>query len=131
MWTSFVKIVAYISLVGGMIASIVLAAQAESFLIFIVGILVTAVLVSGELMLVEISENIATSRDYLYQLTRSQTSSSDPVVNASNSRMSLSAAASRANNSTPNSWQCSHCGKANPNYLNACQGCKQDKQQAE
>ena len=71
LWTKFVKAIAYITLVLGIIGSIIAAAViasdsvALSLGVFIGGVLVSAISVSMLMVIVEISENTAACRDYL------------------------------------------------------------------
>ena len=89
MWTKFVKVIAYITLVFGIIGSLIAAAiiandsVALSLGIFIGGILASAISVSMLMVIVEISENTAACRDYLFRIKGGQ-ANLEPSINSDN-----------------------------------------------
>ena len=120
-WTNLIKGVCKIFLVLLIIGSVIGGIASGDFLIGILiivgGIVVSFLLVSGMMMMCEISENV-----YEIRLnSRSSSNHSSLIKSYSNAPDSF------VPESTQGSWKCPKCGKSNSNSSRVCKDCGYQK----
>lgn len=141
MFTKINKAMLYLLIIGGIIASIGVGSISSEMGWFIpVGIISTFVLAAGFGMLIEISENIRESREYLYEIKNKMSGSysannTGTAYNAAqpyssenksygNSISKLSAIANGGSaEAVPEFWFCTSCGEKNDRLSSSCKGC--------
>lgn len=137
MFTKINKVVLWIFIIGGAIASIAVGASVKGMGWFVpVGILATLIISASFGMMIEISENIRESRDYLYEL-KNKTGGAPNTSNAysappsggrdKNFDSTASKLSAIANGGSapqvPDFWYCRDCGTKNDRLASTCKGC--------
>lgn len=133
MFTKISKVILWIGIIGCLILSIILGVSTKSFLTFLSVFLGTIVVFSVLGVLIEISENIAESKDFLSNIDRKLGSCSTGVTNSSSfSETSpnymgvankLSAIANGEMTHSEDFWFCRGCGTKNDKLSPTCKGC--------
>lgn len=139
MFTKIAKAALWLSILGGIIASIAIGSMDEGWGWFIpVGIISTFVIASGFGMLIEIAENIQESREHLYEIrskmggaygANSSNAANGAPQNYGNKNYANAAArlSAIANGGTPEPvpdfWYCRSCGEKNDKLASSCKGC--------
>lgn len=146
MFTKISKAVLWLSIIGGIIASIAIGSIEDRYgtknmgLFIPVGIISTFVIAAGFGMLIEISENIQESRDHLYEINNKiggsyGANSASGNYNAlqphssenKNYGYSVSKLSAIANGGSaeaaPDFWYCTECGEKNDKHATTCKGC--------
>lgn len=129
--SSLVKVIAWIYLILGVIGSVIMGVAASDmfysidtigFVTAFIGIISTVGTAFVLFAIAKIMENTEYCTSKLSRL-ESQNKPA-PISGASNSKMNLSAVASKP---TGSEWRCPKCGKTNPTAVRVCKDCAYQK----